>query len=238
MRFDPRNVVELLLRLEQQGMAFRPLTAEVAAALNKGDFQLALEISGRLHSVLESIVATKALIREHVMEADGLGEPGESLGELAIRARTMVILMELGRLRDALRDEPSRARITGWFAGRFQGIDDVVAFFRDGLDRINRIWRPYRQDQPLLSGMSCADRVTMYLTTIRIAQRALRELGDEPDLAQIFERGVTASDSPEVQIACKRIVTVLGIQVDVEPDRRLPLRRRPAAIASSTAGNQ
>jgi hypothetical protein len=238
MRFDPRNVVELLLRLEQQGMAFRPLTAEVAAALNKGDFQLALEISGRLHSVLESIVATKALIREHVLEADGLGEPGESLGELAIRARTMVILMELGHLRDALRDEPSRARITGWFAGRFQGIDDIVAFFRDGLDRINRIWRPYRQDQPLLSGMSCADRVTMYLTTIRIAQRALRELGDEPDLAQIFEKGVAASDSPAVQIACKRIVTVLGIQVDVEPDRRPPPRRRPAAIASSTAGNQ
>jgi hypothetical protein len=150
----------------------------------------------------------------------------------------MVILMELGHLRDALRDEPSRARVTGWFAGRFQGIDDLVAFFRDGLDRINRIWRPYRQDQPLLSGMSCADRVTMYLTTIRIAQRALRELGDDPDLAQIFEKGVAASDSPAVQIACKRIVTVLGIQVDVEPDRRPPPRRRPAAIASSTAGNQ
>lgn len=238
MRFDPRNVVELLLRLEQQGMAFRPLTAEFAAALSKGDFQLALEISGRLHSVLESIVATKALIREHVLEADGLGEPGESLGELAIRARTMVILMDLGHLRDALRDEPLRARITGWFVGRFQGIDEVVAFFREGLDRINRIWRPYRQDQPLLSGMSCADRVTMYLTTIRIAQRALRELGDEPELAQLLEKGVAATDSPAVQIPCKRIVTVLGIQVDVEPDRRPPPRRRPAAIARSAAGNQ
>jgi hypothetical protein len=238
MRFDPRNVVELLLRLEQQGMAFRPLTAEIAAALNKGDFQRALEISGRLHSVLESIVATKALIREHVLEADGLGEPGESLGELAIRARAVVILMELGHLRDALRDEPLVMRTTGWFVGRFRDIDDVVAFFREGLDKITRIWRPYRQDQPLLSGMSCGDRVTMYLTTIRVAQRALRELGDEPALAQLLEKGVVATDSPEVQIACKRIVTVLGIQVDVEPDRLPPPRRRPAAIATSASGNQ
>jgi hypothetical protein len=178
-------------------------------------------------------VATKALIREHVLEADGLGEPGESLGELAIRARAVVILMELGHLRNALRDEPLVMRTTGWFVGRFRDIDDVVAFFREGLDKITRIWRPYRQDQPLLSGMSCGDRVTMYLTTIRVAQRALRELGDEPALAQLL-----ATDSPEVQIACKRIVTVLGIQVDVEPDRLPPPRRRPAAIATSASGNQ
>jgi len=238
MRFDPGTVVETLQRLEQQGGLFRPHAAEIAVALNKGEFEQALEANGRLQTVLESIVTIKTRLREHVVPADGLGEPGESLGELAIRARGMVILMQVGRLREALRDGVALVRSREWFIGRFQRIDEVATFFRDELRRINGIWKPYRQDQPVLAGVSDMDRVTMYRTTVRIAQRALRELADELDIARLLEKGAAAADLPDVHVACKQIQTVLSLQIDVEPSRQLEPRRPWAGAASSAAGSQ
>ncbi len=225
MRIDPRNIVEMLQRLAQQGAKFRPLVAEVATAVSKGDFRAALELNGKLQGVLESIVASTALLREQVIHADGMGEPGESLGELAIRARGVVIAMQMGHLRDALRDAAVVSRVHEWFVGKYRSIDDVAMFFRDGLHRINGIWRPYRCDQPALAGVSRADRLTMYLTTVRIAQRALQELGDDPDLAMFLEKGASAIELPDVHTACKQILTVLGLHIDVEPWRSPPAHR-------------
>lgn len=237
MRFDPCKIVEMLQRLEQQGKVFRPLVAEVAAALSKGEFQTALETNGRLHSVLESIVTARGLLREQVIHADGIGEPEQSLGELAIRAAGMVIIMEIGRVHDALRDPATLACTTAWFVGRFQRFDDVAAFLRDELCKINGIWKPYRQDQPQLTGVSDADRLTMYLTTVRIAQRALRELGQNRDVAYFLESGAGAANLPDVCTACMQIAIVLGLQIDVEPHRHLTSHPRSFGATGTASGS-
>lgn len=56
-------------------------------------------------------------------------------------------------------------------------------------------------------------------TAIRVAQRALCELRDEPELARFLDAGATATDLPEVHQACTRIDLVLGLQVDSEAGR-------------------
>src|ERR1700733_4097615 len=101
MSLDPRTMVELVQRLETQVSEHRPRLEYLTAAVSGGDFKQALQATGTLYAVLESIVATRAVLSEQVGTADGLGEPGESLIELAIRARRIVILTQIPRLRDS-----------------------------------------------------------------------------------------------------------------------------------------
>src|ERR1043166_8459896 len=146
MRLDPRTVVELLQRLERQHAEHRPHLADVALAISKSDFEQAAEVTGNLHSILESIIVTRARLREYVTSVDGLGEPG-SLIELAIRARRVVITMQAGRLREAFRGGCAMERARGWFVGKLRNIEDVIAFL-DGLTKSSCGWEQYREGQP------------------------------------------------------------------------------------------
>lgn len=215
MKLDPRAIVELLQRLERQCADHRPRLADVALALSKSDFEGAVEVTSNLRVVLESIIATRARLREYVVSLDSLGEPG-SLIELAIRGRRVVIKMQASRLREAFR-EVGIERTNGWFIGKFRRIDDVLMFL-DELVNGSRAWESYRDGQPLPTGIKEVDRVTMYRTTVCIAQRSMRRLGADPDLEHFLRSGVAAADWQEVHIGCKQIAGVLAGEIDLEAD--------------------
>jgi hypothetical protein len=231
MKLDPRAIVELLQRLEQQCADHRPHLADVALALSKSDFERALEVAGNLHSVLEGIISTRARLRDYIVSLDGLGEPG-SLIELAIRGRRVVIRMQASRLQEAFR-EVAMGRTSGWFVGKFRRIDDVIAFLNEVVEG-SRVWEIYRDGQPLPAGMKEIDRVTMYRTTLGIAQRSIRRLGADPDLEHFLKGGVAAVDWHEVHTGCKQIAGALAGEIDLDVDAGA-FAQGPGPRASNTA---
>jgi hypothetical protein len=138
----------------------------------------------------------------------------------------MVLVDQLTVLCDALDDPGSRERTQRWFVGRCLDIAELAALVHERIAQIHAIWMPYRQDQPPRPGMTEADRSSFYRTAIRVAQRALCELRDEPELASFLDNGVTAADLPEVHQACKRIDVVLGLQLDSEAGRLTGRKQR------------
>jgi hypothetical protein len=230
MRSESFIVSEMLQRMEQQNQLLRPAAVEVAAALCKDEYPTALEAAADLHRVLGSFVATTEALQEHVIARDGMGDLGESLDELALRARTLVLRAQLELLREELRETGAHARARDWFVGRFQGIADVDAYIRERLDRIHALWLPYRRDQPQQDGMTDPERASLYRTMVRVAQRQLQALCDDPDLAEFLASGLAATDLVEIHLACRQIVTVLGLPSN-GPHVRGSLRRRRRGAA-------
>ena len=222
MRTESYIVAELLQRLEQQGGALGPHAVEVAAALSQDQYSAALEASTILTRLLDKFVATTELLQDHIVAHDGMGALGESLGELALRARGLVVAVQLDLLCEAFRAPAVQVRARGWFVGQLQGIADVRARVHDGLTKIHAIWTPYRRDQAATPGMTDTERVTVYRTMVRVAQRALRDLRDEPELARFLDRGLAATDLPEVHLPCKQIDAMLALQIGIDPTRPLP----------------
>jgi hypothetical protein len=230
MRLESYLVAEMLQRLEQQGGALRGHTVEIATALGKDDYPAALASSVELQRVLDKFVSTMEVLQDHIVAHDGMGALGEAFGELTLRARALVLLAQLGLLRDALRSPAAQARARGWFVASCPGIDELTAFVRERLTTIHAIWMPYRGGQPQPRGMSDADRANIYRTVVRVAQRALCELPDEPPLARFLEHGIEAADLPEVQLSCRQIVLVLSLEIDPGPAR--PFLRKPRRLAT------
>lgn len=228
MRIESYVVADLLQRWEQQSAMLRPSSVEITAALNRdvrAGFTVALEASGELHRALDAFVATSEILEDHVVAHDGLGALGESLDELALRARATVVRTQLERLIAACSDSGVEARIRGWFVGKIRGIADLAALVCDGLNQIHAMWLPYRQGQPRRPGMTDSDRAALYKTMLRVAQRAQCELWDDPDLGRFLECGLAATDLSEVNVSCREIVSVLGLSI--KP-------RRVRAVASAT----
>jgi hypothetical protein len=237
MRTDSFVVAEMLQRMEQQSQLLRPRAVDIATALNKDAYPTALEATEELHHALNTFVSTSQVLQGHVVAHDGMGALGESLGELALRARGLVVRAQLDVLCEELRDPAAQARARGWFAGRLRSIADVDAFLRDRLDHLQGLWLPYRQDKPQQPGMTDADRSTLYRTMVRVAQRALQALRDEPDLARFLDGGLLATDLIQIHLACRQLVTVLGLRLDVEPASSLLRRSRRIAINGSSSSS-
>jgi hypothetical protein len=235
MRLESYLVAEMLQRLEQQGGVLRRHAFEIATALGKDEYPAALESSAEVHRVLDKFVSTMEMIADHIVAHDAMGALGEAFGELTLRARALVLVAQLGLLRDALRSPAAQARVRGWFVDPYPGIDELTAFVRERLTTIHAIWMPYREGQPQPPGMTDADRASIYRTVVRVAQRALCELPEEPALARFLERGIEATDLPEVQLSCRQIVTVLGVQIDLGPGRQLVRKPRRLAVMNSVA---
>jgi hypothetical protein len=219
MPFQSRVVVEALQGLERQLAVHRDPLAQVATALSTGHFAPALQATEELRDVLAIIVSLYQRLYANVVPLDEMGGPVESLGELALRARRMVIMAQLEHLRDLLREPKASERARSWFVGDFASIDDVTAFFTGRFAQINQIWTPYRQAHASAAGMSSIDRITLYRTSVRVAQGALRELRNHPDLAYLLRAGQGAVDWPEVRTACSEIAVAVAVQVDVTSGR-------------------
>jgi hypothetical protein len=195
---------------------------------------MALEASAELHRMLDSFVAATELLQDHVVAKDGLGELGESLDELVLRARASVLVAQIGRLRGPFREPAVQARTRGWFVGQCRDIDDLDTFIQERVAKVHSLWTPYRQDGPQPAGMTESDRGSLYRTAARVAQRALCALRPEPELSRFIDCGVEATDLFEINVACKQIDAVLRLQIDGESCRH-PLRKPRRIVATNGA---
>lgn len=237
MTLESYLVAEMLQRLEQQGTVLRRHALDIATALSKDEYPAALDVSAEVHRVLDKFVSTMEAIQDHIVAHDGLGQLGEAFGELTLRARALVFKTQLGVFRDALRSPAAQARVRGWFVESCPGIDALTAFAHERLTTIHAIWMPYREGQRQPPGMTDTDRANIYRTVVRVAQRALCELPDEPELSRFVAHGMTANDLPEVQLACRQIVSVTGRPIDLDRGQHgRQLLRKPhrMLVASGT----
>jgi hypothetical protein len=233
MGFDSSVVMEMLQQLELVGSEARPCAAHLTSALSIGGYREAALVSGTLHRGLEIIEGTMARLATHVVTADGLGEPGDCLGELVIRTRAMVIVDQLARVREALRDPSVRACSSGWFIGRFCDIDSVFALLQADLRQIHQGWRPYR---PTLSeGVDKVDELSLYRyrITVRLAQQALEGIGDVPDFVHFLRCAGSVDNCVEISSAVQHIVAALTIRIDMGPN----LARQPTCTTTDELQN-
>ena len=225
MRFESFVMTEMLLKMEQLGAVLRPRFDQIAQAVHGNEYTAALTTSAALVPVLDTFAATTATLQVHVVANDGMGE-AESLGELVLRARALVIGAQHARLRDAFQEPAVRDRSRRWFVGCCRGITDMTAYVQDKLTNIHAIWLPYRQDKPQPAGMTEPDRASLHRIAVRVAQRALGELPSEPEVARFLEGGLAATDLTDVYTACKQMQTVFGVKIDLELGRHLLAKPR------------
>jgi hypothetical protein len=238
MTLESYLVAEMLQRLEQQGTVLRRHAVDIATALNRDEYPAALDVSAEAHGMLDKFVATMEAIADHVVAHDGLGQLGEAFGELTLRARAMVFKTQLGMFRDALSTPAARERVRGWFVDSCPEINALTAFAHDRLTTIHAIWTPYREGEPQPAGMTDADRANIYRTVVRVAQRTLCELPDEPEMSRFLAHGIAANDLPEIQLACRQIVSVTGRPLDLgyghSHVRHLARKPRRVLVANGT----
>lgn len=235
MRFHSAIVVATLEMLAEQLGAHRGWFADVAAALQQQAYSAAHEATHELHHALGLVVAMMARLHANVVPIDDLGEPVESLAELVLRARSMVIMARIGHIRELLRDRPGREHAQGWLAGRLENVDDLLTSVHDQVVRNHRIWTPHRQGGVSATEVGDRERVALYHESVRHAQRQLRGLGDSPHLGHFLARGLAATDWPDMSTACREIVAALDLQLDeASPPGRVP-RSRSGLAAPQTS---
>src|SRR3954454_358248 len=103
MKFESYIMTELLHRLEQRGVGLHSRALGIATALTRDQFADALDATKQLAVMLETVVLAHATLRGHVTN-DGMGELGDSLEEVGLRVRGVVIGAQLARLDVAFRD--------------------------------------------------------------------------------------------------------------------------------------
>ena len=134
MSLEAYLVAEMLQRMEQHGAMIRARSVECVSALGRHEYSTALESSAELHRALDAFVATTERLQAHVVAHDGLGELGQSVGELALRARALVVTAEVDVLCQLLHEPAVHDHARGWFAGHLHEIRDVKALVRDRLE--------------------------------------------------------------------------------------------------------
>jgi hypothetical protein len=229
-QFDPSVVLETLHIVEQQFAALRARSTEVMEALHGGDYDPLRRPAAELHQLLDATLATLADLKAHVVPGDGGGTTLESPSELLLRARRMVIIAALGRLRDALRDPAARAGAASWFVGRFQSIDELTTFLYDELHQISLLWTRYRKDAPQARAMVDAERRPLYCSALRMGRRALRDLGTQADVARVLHEGMAATGWPDVRAACMYIAAAFAIQIRPAGEPAVSVPRLPADL--------
>jgi hypothetical protein len=119
-------------------------------------------------------------------------EPSDVLdaNELALRARTNVILVHLAILRELDREAP----LAAWmFAGRLANVDAISTFVLAQVGRINASW--FR------------DRVALGNADLAYAM-----IGRDPDLAYFLRSGAARRSEP-IRTACRAIAAVVEVRL-------------------------
>jgi hypothetical protein len=182
--------------------------------------------------LLMSRTATLQRIVTRFDQGVASGEFG-SLAELGLRAQTLAILLLL----DELCDETQYASVDyqDLFVGRLRTIEDVASLLFDSLGDANRQWLQCRTSKHDL-------RVSYHLA-IRQAQRAITELGADPDLVHFLRAGSSRTDMPRMRYACHQLAEVFNITLMSESNPALLLgvagreakRLRPAKVDDDAA---
>jgi hypothetical protein len=215
MMFESGVVVETLQALEKQFAEHRGHLAQVAAALAAGQFATAFAAATKLRDSLGAVDSMCKRLYANVVPVDDLGSVVESVPELALRGRRMVICAQRAVLRELLEEPSAMSRAQGWFVGEFHDMRDVDKYFDGEFTKIDRIWTRYRQNHADMDGMLASDRTTLYKASVRVAQRKLHNLRNHPDLAYLLRAGLDATDWPEALAAFTQISAALDLQIDV-----------------------
>lgn len=230
MNIDSEVVMGLLQTLSQEMASYRQHAMQIESA-----FGIAREpgddaATEEMRRAFDAITEMTAQLTAYVVPADGLGGAPESTIELALRVRRMAIVVEIGRLRAALRDPEVNVWSRRWFAerpdGQFKAMDDVSGFFYDQLHEINCIWMPYRKYDRRSRHIHSAVRATLYCRAIRVAQRRLCDLRGDPDLAHLLRVGLGASNRQAFHRSFALIAAALAFELEAEPDGHLLMHPR------------
>jgi len=215
---NPELVVGALQRLEQQMSNLRCRARELSKAENSGDLAFAVLATEGTRQALGTIAATMINLKRQVVPADGLGATLESSGELVIRAARMVMIEQVRQLRLAISGLTARERACAAFAAWSHDVSAASSFLDDRLQQIDDIWMPYRRTGPTTAVYG--NRV-LYRAAICVAQRAMRELGNDPGFGCFLREGVTRMEWPVVRRAVASILAMVTLHIDIEPDSQL-----------------
>jgi hypothetical protein len=225
MKFVSEDVFDSLRSLNAQLARYGSRAAQLKHAEGTGNQRLALE-------GMRTIATLYLGIRRQVVSADGavMGEHVGSLGELGLRAQTLLVAAELSPLVEADAE---------WKGSR-RGADGVrllSAALYDELAGINTPWMVHargdvRAAAPGESSAEHIERVARYHGAIRQAQRAIAAVGVHSKVASLLRAGIANPAWPVVHTACVRITRVLAFTLRGSPD--LSLLERPAGRAAAT----
>lgn len=211
-------VVGALQRLEQQIPYLRCRVLEVQEAVNSGDLAFAMLATEGIRQALATLVATTKSLRGQVVPADGLGDTVESSGELVIRAQRMVMVEQVRQLDLAIRGLTPREQACASFASWSHDVSAAISFILDRLDRIDDIWIRYRSTQP---ATAVSGNRVLYRAAICTAQRAIREMGCDVEFGEFLREGVKRMEWAGVRRAFASILTVVTLDISMEPDCQL-----------------
>lgn len=218
MRFQSGIVIATLQGLAEQLSAHREFFADIAVALERQGYTAAHDATHKLLHALGLVVAMTARLHANVVPIDELGEPVESLAELALRARSMVVMVRVGFIRELMRDRAAHERAQAWLVGRDGTVGELMTSIHDQIRRIHGVWTPHRRGAAGLDRASDNHRTAFYQSSLRLAQRKLQGLNKSPGLAHFLARGVAVSDWSDMSTACREILAALAVEVDAEPD--------------------
>jgi len=105
-------------------------------------------------------------------------------------------------------------RARALFTGRLENIDDVAAFVHGEFFRINDLWMRHRCCGA--QGAAATRNRGIYLAAVGTAQRAVRAIGDDPDLAHFLREGATFVDWPAVHRGCTQISAAVNININID----------------------
>jgi hypothetical protein len=179
------------------------------------------QLSHSCNLLTSRIVTLQRIVTEFDQESAG-AEIG-SLAELGLRAQTLIVLLLIDELCNAM--TPGASWCQELFVGQLRTMEDVVSFVFSSLARINQLWRRHRAESAAWWTGSTpsvgAVRPLLYRCRIRDAQRAMAMLGDDPDFADFLRAGSSLTASRRVRDACDQLANVLTIRLTREPDPAL-----------------
>jgi hypothetical protein len=217
-------VAETLQNMALQGAMIRPSINTAAASLQTNQYETALRSAEALTRSLKAFVEMSSRVKEYVSANDGMGEFGDELGELALRARSLVISKYLNYLVEQLQQSQNRELTRDWFGSQLSNIAALRSFMSEKLRTIHSKWQEYRPANPQ-PGMLATEQSTTLRLMIRAGQRQLSDLRYEPDIARFLKKGIEATSLPAIQLACRHIDIAFGVEIDVEPSRAAHRKR-------------
>jgi hypothetical protein len=162
---------------------------------------------------------TTMQLRDHLVPADGLGELGSHVAELAIRATRMVALTAIQRVQTLYRSADVPVSVVN-------AVDELARILEQEFECIVRLWSLYR-----VTPSSSAVSRHFYETKARTAYRLMMQLRASPNFDRALRGGIADVEMPELRDACLQIAAVFAIDLGAA----LPSPPRPWLVSKDHA---
>jgi hypothetical protein len=159
---------------------------------------------------MRALALTAARITSQIQGADHLDGAPASLSELVLRATRLVLIVELAALDEVVRGADPPPPLP--FPAPPWTIDDLIGALRADLDDVTQGWRAERADR------------ARYRHALRVAHAAMRRMDVESQAVRQLREGASRLDWPELQDVCVRMLAVLRVRIDVDPDAPILVR--------------